>query len=81
MAKYSYDFKKRVVEDYINNKGGYRYLANKYQLPDYRIVRQWVANYKAFGDKNVLDNVSLDIDFGSIFGSRFQWCFYVVAQW
>lgn len=24
--------------------------------------------YKAFGDKNVLDNVSLDIDFGSIFG-------------
>ena len=53
MAKYSYEFKKKVVEDYINNKGGYRYIANIYHLPDYRIVRQWVANYKAFGDKSL----------------------------
>lgn len=53
MAKYSYEFKKKVVEDYINNKGGYIYLANKYQLPGYRIVQQWVANYKAFGDKSL----------------------------
>ena len=54
MAKYSYEFKKKVVEDYINNKGGYKYLADKYVLPDKKIVRQWVANYKAFGDEGLM---------------------------
>ena len=54
MAKYSYEFKRKVVEDYINNKGGYKYLANKYGLPDKKIVRQWVANYNAFGDEGLM---------------------------
>lgn len=34
MAKYSCEFKRKVVKDYINNKGGYKYLANKYKLSD-----------------------------------------------
>jgi transposase len=54
MAKYSYEFKKKVVEDYINSKDSYRYLANKYGLPDKKIVQQWVANYKAFGDEGLM---------------------------
>ena len=54
MAKYSCEFKRKVVEDYINNNGGYKYLANKYGLPDKKIVRQWVANYNAFGDKGLM---------------------------
>lgn len=49
MAKYSYEFKKKVVDDYNNKEGGYRYLADKYELPDKKIVRQWVNNYNAFG--------------------------------
>ena len=54
MAKYSCEFKRKVVEDYINNNGGYKYLANKYGLPDKKIVRQWVANYNAFGDEGLM---------------------------
>jgi transposase len=54
MAKYSYEFKKKIVDDYNNNKGGYQYLANKYQLPDKKLVRQWVTNYKAFGDDGLI---------------------------
>ncbi len=27
MAKYSYEFKKQVVEDYLLGKGGYTYLS------------------------------------------------------
>ena len=54
MAKYSYEFKKKVVEDYINSKDSYRYLANKYGLPDKKIVQQWVANYKVFGDEGLM---------------------------
>ena len=54
MTKYSCEFKRKVVEDYINNNGGYKYLANKYGLPDKKIVRQWVANYNAFGDEGLM---------------------------
>ena len=54
MAKYNYEFKKKVVEDYLNGKGGYKYLATKYGLTDKKLVRQWVANYKAFGDEGLM---------------------------
>ena len=54
MAKYSCEFKRKVVNDYINNKGGYKYLENKYKLSDKKIVRQWVTNYKAFGDEGLM---------------------------
>lgn len=30
MAKYSYEFKKQVVQSYLNGKGGTPYLAKKY---------------------------------------------------
>ncbi len=32
MAKYSYEFKKKVVMDYINGKGGYEYLSKEYEI-------------------------------------------------
>ena len=54
MAKHNYEFKKKVVEDYLNGRGGYKYLATKYGLTDNKLVRQWVANYKAFGDKGLM---------------------------
>ena len=54
MAKYNYEFKKKVVEDYLNRKGGYKYLVTKYGLTDKKLVRQWVANYKAFGDEGLM---------------------------
>ena len=50
MAKYSYEFKKRIVMDYLNGKGGYAYLAKQYGMPDKKDLRTWVNNYKSFGD-------------------------------
>ena len=50
MAKYSYEFKKMIVMEYLNGKGGYKYLAKKYGLPDTKDLRTWVNNYKSFGD-------------------------------
>ncbi|BDP81727.1 hypothetical protein EfmAA290_24030 [Enterococcus faecium] len=32
MRKYTFVFKKKVVSDYLNNEGGYKYLAHKYQI-------------------------------------------------
>ena len=54
MAKYSYEFKKKIVDEYNNNEGGYRYLAHKYGLPDKKLVKQWVNNYRAFGDDGLI---------------------------
>lgn len=47
MAKYSYDFKKQVVEEYLRGEGGYGYLANKYGISDKKMIRLWVNNYEA----------------------------------
>lgn len=50
MAKYSYEFKKKVVQDYLNGEGGHKYLARKYNIPNKCIVQRWIDNYQAFGD-------------------------------
>ena len=53
MAKYSYEFKKKVVMSYINGEGGYGYLAKFYGIPSKHRIEEWVANYKAFGDEGL----------------------------
>lgn len=54
MAKYSFDFKKRIVEDYLAGKGGTRYLADKYNVPALSNVQKWISNYQAFGDEGLM---------------------------
>ena len=49
MAKYSYEFKKQVVEEYLCGEGGRNYLAQKYGIPSSQIIIQWVKNYTANG--------------------------------
>lgn len=50
MSKYSYEFKKKVVNAYLNGEGGYKYLADQYGVPSHSKVKLWVDNYKSFGD-------------------------------
>ena len=50
MAKYSFEFKKSVVEDYLKGEGGYKYLAQKYGIKGHRQIPRWIANYQKFGD-------------------------------
>lgn len=50
MAKYSYEFKKKIVTAYLNGEGGYLCLAKKYGIPDKNSVKLWVSNYQSFGD-------------------------------
>jgi transposase len=49
MAKYSYEFKKKVVEAYLNGEGGYSYLSEKYGVTNRRQVLNWVHYYNKFG--------------------------------
>lgn len=54
MAKYSFEFKLQVVQDYLKGKGGYAYLANKYHIPADSNVKRWIDSYKEFGADGLL---------------------------
>lgn len=54
MAKYSFEFKKKVVTEYLNGKGGYNTLAAKYSIPAVSNVKKWVNNFNAFGDEGLM---------------------------
>lgn len=54
MAKYSYEFKKKIVQEYLEGKGGYEYLAKKYNVPACNNIKKWVKAYKEFGDKGLM---------------------------
>lgn len=50
MSKYSFEFKKKIVLEYINGEGGLDYLAKKYGFSSNSQIGKWVANYRKFGD-------------------------------
>ncbi len=58
MAKYSFEFKKKIVLEYLEGPNGYSYLTKKYNLKTNSQIRRWVAAYKEFGDEGL--NSSLE---------------------
>ena len=50
MAKYSFEFKKMIVEAYIRGEINCTYLAHKYGIKSHEQVRRWIKNYQEFGD-------------------------------
>ena len=61
MAKYSFEFKKKVVLSYLNGEGGYKYLSKTYGVPAKSNIKQWVHNYQTFGDKGLQRSRKNDI--------------------
>ena len=53
MAKYSYELKRKIVEEYLFRKTSYSVLEDKYQI-DESLIRRWVNNYKQFGDEGLM---------------------------
>ena len=45
VAKYSYEFKKKVVQAYLSGEGGYTHLAEKYGVKNKRQVLNWVRAF------------------------------------
>ena len=54
MAKYSYEFKKKVVMEYLNGEGSQHDLMQKYNIPAKKSIQDWIANYKDFGDEGLM---------------------------
>ena len=52
MAKYSFEFKLMVVNEYLNGQGSTRHLSKRYG-PDHHVIQTWVANYKRYGEEGL----------------------------
>ena len=54
MAKHSFEFKKKVVLEYLDGKGGVKYLSKRYGLGSDSQLRTWINAYNAFGDEGLM---------------------------
>jgi len=54
MAKYSYEFKKKVVDAYLKGEGGYMYLAETYDIAAWSNIKKWVLAYSKMGDEGLI---------------------------
>ena len=54
MAKYDYEFKKKIVNAYMNGEGGKQFLANKYGVKSSSNVMKWVNAFKSFGEEGLM---------------------------
>ena len=52
MAKYSYEFKKQVVSEYLKGESGYRKIGKQFDIP-IKNVKLWVKNYQVNGDEGL----------------------------
>ena len=53
MAKYSVEFKLKIVQEYLKGDIGYHALAHKYGIPDKKRIQFWVAKYRVMGEKGL----------------------------
>ena len=49
MAKYSFEFKLKVVQEYLNGHESTRSLGRKYGV-NHTYIQKWINNYKCFGE-------------------------------
>lgn len=54
MAKYSFEFKLKVVKKSLEGKSGYKHLAGIHAAKDESQVRNWINSYREKGEKVLL---------------------------
>ena len=54
MAKYNFEFKKKVVMEYLEGKSSWNFLTAKYGISSNSLLRKWVSAYKQFGDEGLM---------------------------
>ena len=50
--KYSFEFKKKIVLEYLN--GGVGYIGKKYGFKSYSKIKKWTKAYEKFGDSGLM---------------------------
>ncbi len=54
MAKYSYEFKKKIVSEYLNNEGSLKSLMQKYGMKSHANLSRWVKAYEKYGEAGLV---------------------------
>lgn len=54
MAKYSFEFKLKLVHDYLSGQGGLRFLAKRYGIKHNSQISKWINAYKELGEEGLL---------------------------
>ncbi len=54
MAKYSFEFKKKLVLEYLSGTGSYEFISKKYAIPSNAVLKGWVKAYQKFSDEGLL---------------------------
>ena len=53
MSKYNYEFKKKIVLEYLSGQGSAVALARKYKVPAKSRIQEWVKSYQTFGEEGL----------------------------
>ena len=53
MAKYSFEFKQKLVKEYLQGKTSYDQLAQKYRGSSHICIEKWVAQYLKNGLQSI----------------------------
>ena len=80
---YSKEFKKRVIQEYLEGKDSLEGLANKYNISTHEIVRQWILKYNsgiAIKDYNQKGDVYTMKSRKTTFEERLEIVNYVLAN-
>ena len=59
--KYTYEFKRKVVEDYLAHRGGVLALAKQYGIPGKSLVHQCIKAYREFGEDGLKASWSKEV--------------------
>lgn len=66
MTKYSYEQMLEVVKAYLNGEGGYRCLAQQFNIKCSSDIEEWVEVYREFGEEGLhrkRDNANYTFEF------------------
>ncbi|WP_208560826.1 helix-turn-helix domain-containing protein [Marinilactibacillus kalidii] len=61
MAKYSYEFKNKIVKEYLDGPLGYTLLAKKYGIPSISPIKKWVHRFKHLGNEGLRRKESKEV--------------------
>ena len=53
MSKYTYEFKLKIVKEYLNGYLEFAYLSKKYNIQSKENIREWVRKYEIHGDNGL----------------------------
>ena len=61
MAKYSDEFKLRVVKAYLEGSVGYSLIAKRFNMPSPSPILRWVRAYKEFGEEGIRKKTTKEV--------------------